>query len=305
MEHAELITKEEINKNNVIFLIFRLLLRDKGINFNPTKKNKFMKTLITALAVLSLSASCNVKSDNGFPLNIIPKQGTGAITQKEYKMNFDEIKVSQSISAEVIKANEEKVIISAPSDIIDDVLVENNGGKLEIHFKRGINISSRNVSAKIFAKDFSKIEATSSADIVVKTQFTQDKTEIEVSSSGSIKGDFEANDLSIDVSSSGSYSGKIWAVNLESEVNSSGEITISGKTKNANLHSSSSGTLDAENVIAENAEIEASSSGDVSLSVSNRLQASASSSGDISITRKGNLNVVSQKESSGGSITIR
>ena len=264
-----------------------------------------MKTL----ALLAVSAmtifSCNIKSDGGISFFTTPKEGKGPITDKEFKMNFDEIKVAQSIDAEVVKASEEKVVISAPSDILEDILVENLGGKLYIHFKPGINISSRNVSAKIFAKDFSAIKASSSATIIIKDKFTQDKTEIDVSSSGTIKGDFEANDLSIDVSSSGTYSGKIWAVNLESDVTSSGDINISGKAKNANLSASSSGTLDAKNVIAENADISASSSGDVSLAVSNSLKASASSSGSIDISRKGNLNVLSQKESSGGSISIK
>ena len=220
-------------------------------------------------------------------------------------MNFDEIKVTQSIDAEVIKSGEEKVVISAPSDIIDDVLVENSGGKLYIHFKPGINISSRNVRAKIYAKDFSKIEATSSASINVKDKFTQERNAVEVSSSASISGNLEANEMSIDVSSSGSFSGEIWAVNLKSEVTSSGEITVSGKTKNAEIEASSSGTFNAQHVVAEKAEIEASSSGSVSLSVSSQLNASASSAGDINVTRKGNLNVISQKESSGGSVSIQ
>ena len=92
---------------------------------------------------------------------------------------------------------------------------------------------------------------------------------------------------------------------MEGDVSSSGDIIISGKTKNANLESSSSGTINAKGVIAENAEIDASSSGSVSLSVSNELRASANSSGDVNIYKKGNLNVVSQKENSGGSVSIQ
>lgn len=265
-----------------------------------------MKTFTTyALASLLLLISCNVKSENGFSINLIPKEGTGQLTKREYKMSFDEIKVSQSIVAEVVKSTEEKVVISAPSDIIDDVLVENSGGKMHIHFKPGLNISSRNVSAKIYAKDFSVIKASSSASITIKDQFTQEKTDVEVSSSASIKGNLEANDLSIEVSSSGSFSGKIWAVNLECEATSSGDIIISGKAKNADFSSSSSGTLNAKNTVAENADIKASSSGDVSVSVMNQLNASASSSGDITVFRKGNLNIISKKESSGGSISIQ
>ena len=264
-----------------------------------------MKILILSTAISAIFLSCNMKSDINFPSNIIQKQGKGIIKNKEFVMSFDEIKVSQSISAEVVKSDTEKVVITAPSDIIDDILVDNVDGELHIHFKPNLNISAHNVAAKIFVKDFSKISANSSASIKVKDKFTQEKTDVDVSSSASISGDLEANDLSIEVSSSASFSGNIWAVNLSSEVNSSGDINISGKTKNAEMDASSSGTLNAKNVIAENANVEASSSGTVNLSVSNQITASANSSGDINITRKGNLTNVNKKESSGGSVSIQ
>ena len=265
-----------------------------------------MKTFtISIFSAFMMLSSCNVKSDNGFPFNITPKVGTGMIKNKEYKMSFDEIKVAQSINAEVVKSEEEKVVITAPSDIIDDILVENSNGKLYIHFKSGINISARNVAAKIFAKDFSAVQASSSASIKIKDKFTQDRMTIQSSSSGDITGDLEANDMSIDVSSSGSFTGQIWAVNLKSEATSSGDVDVSGKAKNANLSASSSGSLNAQKVIAENADLQASSSGDISISVTNQLNASASSSGDINVTRKGNLNILTNKKSSGGSISIQ
>ncbi|QDP84685.1 DUF2807 domain-containing protein [Chryseobacterium sp. SNU WT5] len=265
-----------------------------------------MKTLsICALATVLFLSSCNITSENGFPMNLTQKEGTGIIKNKVYNISFDEIRVAQSISAEVVKSDEEKVVITAPADILDDILVENSGGQLYIHFKPGLNISARNVAAKIFAKDFSAIKASSSARIIIKDQFTQDRTDISVSSSGSIKGNLEANDLSIEASSSGSYSGKIWAVNLDAKASSSADILISGKTKNANIKTSSSGTVNAKDVIAENAEIQASSSGTAKISVVDKLQAGASSSGNIDVYRKGSLNVINKKESSGGSISIQ
>lgn len=265
-----------------------------------------MKTLsISILSTFLLFTSCNVKSDGGFPFNITPKEGSGIIKNKTFNMSFDEIKVAQSINAEIVKSDEEKVVVTAPSDILDEILVENNGGKLYIHFKPNLNISARNVAVKIFAKDFSAIKASSSAKILIKDQFTQDKTDIQVSSSGSIKGNLEANDLSLQASSSGSYSGKLWAVNFDGKVSSSGDVNISGKTKNATISASSSGSFNAKEMFAENADISASSSGSVDLSVSQQLKAKASSSGDINIVRKGSLNVVIQDESSGGSVTIR
>ena len=264
-----------------------------------------MKTLMTTLAVSAFMLSCTMKADGPFSLNINQKEGKGIIKTSQFEMNIDEIKVAQSITAEVVKSDTEKVVITAPSDIIDEILVDNVDGKLFIHFKPHLNISAKNVAAKIFVKDFTHLEATSSAKIKVKDKFTQDKTDVEVSSSGSITGNLEANDLSVDVSSSGSFSGEIWAVNLESQATSSGEINIAGKAKNADLQASSSGTVAAKNLITDLAEIHASSSGRVNISVADQMSASASSSGDILVYRKGNLNILSQKESSGGSIKIQ
>ncbi len=265
-----------------------------------------MKTFtISALTAVMALTSCNITTDNGFPFSLTSKEGTGVIKNKVYNLSFDEIHVAQSISAEVVKANEEKVVVTAPSDILDDVLVENINGELYIHFKPNLNISARNVAVKIFAKDFSAIKASSSAKITIKDQFTQDKTDIEISSSGSITGNLEANDVSLKASSSGSYSGKIWAVNFDGKVSSSAYVTLSGKAKNATIAASSSGSFNAKEMIAENADLKASSSGSVSLSVVNDVSASASSSGGIDITRKGSLNVVSKNESSGGSVSIQ
>lgn len=264
-----------------------------------------MKTLFITAAVSATMLSCSMKSDQVFPVNFTAKEGKGIIKTKQFEINFDEIKVAQSISAEVVKSDIEKVVITAPSDIMDDILVDNVDGKLFIHFKPHLNISARNVAAKIFVKDFTHLEATSSAKITVKNKFTQDKTNVEVSSSGSITGNLEANDLSVDVSSSGSFSGEIWAVNLKSQATSSGEVNFSGKAKNAEIQVSSSGTITGRNLVADQAEITASSSGIINISVANKVSASASSSGDISVYRKGNLNVISQKESSGGSVKIQ
>lgn len=265
-----------------------------------------MKTItISALAAVLFLTSCNVTTDNAFPFNITSKEGKGVVKNRVYNISFDEIRVAQSIFAEVVKADEEKVVVTAPSDILDDILVDNVDGKLYIHFKPNLNISARNVAVKIFAKDFSAIKASSSAKINIKDKFTQDRTDIEVSSSGTIIGDLEANEMSLKASSSATYTGKLWAVNFDGKVSSSADVNLSGKAKNANIAASSSGSFNAKDMVVENAEIKASSSGSVDLSVENELRASASSSGGINIIQKGSLNVLSQNKSSGGSISIQ
>ncbi|NIF07022.1 DUF2807 domain-containing protein [Chryseobacterium sp. Tr-659] len=228
------------------------------------------------------------------------------IQHKEFSGNFDEIQVSQAIEAEIIKSDVEKVEISAPQSIINEILVDNDGGKLHIHYKPGIRIMNTNkVKAKIYAKDFTKLIAGSAASIQVKDKFTQEKTSIDVSSAASISGNLEANDLEINTDSSSNFSGKIWAVNLDIESSSGSSIDISGKTKNADINSSSGSSISAKDVIADHVEADASSGANIQISAVSSVKAGASSGGSVDIMKKGELKSVSKEESSGGSVSIQ
>ncbi|MET3038435.1 head GIN domain-containing protein [Chryseobacterium sp. NRRL B-14859] len=264
--------------------------------------------IFSALVVL---ASCNERHEkkNRDKSNWVEKvvnKDSGPIQQKEFTGDFDEIRVSQAIDAEVIKSETERVVISAPQSIINEILVDNEGGKLHIHYKRGIRVMNINkVTAKIYTKDFTKLGVDSAAKITVKDKFTQDKTDIEISSAGSISGDIEANDLGINADSSSNFTGKIWAVNLDIETSSGSSIDISGKAKHADINSSSGSSVSAKQVIADNVEAEASSGASVEIGATTSVKASASSGGSVDIAKKGELKTVSKEESSGGSVSIQ
>ena len=275
-----------------------------------------MKTsIISMLAMSAVLTSCVYVSSgkngengsdgwSGFSNN----EGTGPITDKTYFGNIDQIQVSTSINAEVVKSDTEKVVISAPSDIMEYIKVDNNGGKVRVYVNSGFgkSISTKNVKAKIYVKDFTQLSANSSADIKVNDTFTQDRIEVYASSSGSIDvSNLEANDFKIDVSSSGDFSGKIWAVNLNAYASSSGDVNIYGKAKNATLDANSSGDIKATDLMIENANLSASSSGNVTTSVSRSLIANANSSGDVTVYKKGNLEQSKIQKSSGGDVYIK
>ena len=115
-------------------------------------------TIIPLLAVsLGLTSCINVNTEKGDISEIFSgKKGNGPITDKTYDGNINQIQVSTSIDAEVLKSDTEKVVISAPSDIMEFIKVENNGGNLRIFVNSGFgrNISTQNVKAKIYVKDF-------------------------------------------------------------------------------------------------------------------------------------------------------
>lgn len=266
----------------------------------------------TSLLIISASillASCNEKHErrenNNNWVDTVTNKDHGPTKQREFSGDFDEIEVSQAIEAEIIKADKEKVVISAPSNIIDDILVDNDSGKLHIHYKSGIRVMNNyKVTAKIYTKDFSKLIANSAASIAVKDKFTQEKTDIEVSSAARISGDLEANDFDISVDSSGNFEGKIWAVDLDVDGSSAASISMSGKAKNAEISSSSASSVSAKEVVVENLRAEASSGASVQISAASKIDAEASSSGSVNVYKRGNVTSVTKNESSGGSVTI-
>jgi hypothetical protein len=267
---------------------------------------------IFIFSALLLLASCEKhdRNDRGQEksnwVEKVVSKDNGPMREKTITGDFDEIEVSQSISAEVIKSDVEKVVISAPQNIIDEVLVDNSGGELHIHYNAGIRVmNTHNVSAKIYTKDFSKLNANSAASITVKDKFVQDKMKVEVSSSASVSGDLEANDFDISIDSSGSFEGKIWAVELDVDASSAASIDLSGKAKNAEFSASSGSSISAKNVVVQNLKAESSSGASVDISASSSIKAEASSGGSLSVYKRGNITNVTKEESSGGSVIIR
>ncbi|WP_326982191.1 DUF2807 domain-containing protein [Chryseobacterium sp. MYb264] len=259
-----------------------------------------------------LLSSCNDKHERRSSENEkttwvdkVVSKDSGPLKQKEVSGEFDEIEVSQAIDAEIIKSETERVVISAPEGIINEILVDIDGKELHIHYRPGIRITNSNkVSAKIYTRDFTKLKANSAASITVKDKFTQEKTEVDISSAASISGDLEANDFEISVSSSSSFSGKIWAVDLNLDASSAASVDISGKAKNADISSSSGSSVNAKNVMADNVRAESSSGSSIEISAIAKVDADASSGGSVNVYKKGNLSTVNKTESSGGSVSI-
>lgn len=260
----------------------------------------------TLFAIASfILLSCSTGSKESYILFGNDEKGSGPVQQKEYNYDFDGIKVSQGIDAEVYKATAEKIVVSAPADIMDKVIVDRSGSEVSIHLAPNSRISTERIKVKIFAKDFTSLVAASSGEIKVKDKFMLGDLTVQASSSGSVEGNLEANNFNIKTSSSGDFEGNIWAINLNADATSSGDIDLSGMAKNVTFSASSSGSIDAEHFTAKNADLKASSSGGVEVGVSGKLSASASSSGSIEVYRKGNLTVLSKSESSSGSVEIK
>lgn len=262
--------------------------------------------IYSALCGMAFTSCYHSKSENSSTWNSFTssKEGSGNMIEKTYAFDFDGIAVSTGINAEIVKSDQEKVVITAPSDIMDMILVEKDGNTVKIRVKSNSNISTKRIKAMIYAKDFSSVMASSSADILIRDTFTQDRVSVQCSSSGDISGNLEANEVSIMASSSGDFSGKIWAVLLNASASSSGDINISGKATESNITCSSSGDFKGEKFFTKTANLVASSSADIVINVEQNANAQASSGAGILIYNKGNVNI-NKSTSSGGSVDVK
>lgn len=164
-------------------------------------------------------------------------------------------------------------------------------------------VSFNSIKVYVTGKSLTNIKASSSASIKVQNLNKTDKLEIASSSSGSVSGSFECTDFKADVSSSGDVKGKLSAKSVYVEVSSSGDVTLEGKATSLEVKASSSGDCKLKGLIVEDAKVKASSSADVTLTVTKSLDAAASSSADIDYY--GNPSQVNTDKSSSGSVNKR
>ena len=239
--------------------------------------------------------------------HLLSDSGKGDVIEKSYSVDFDELQISSSLSAEVFKSNVEKIVVYAPSDLMQYVVVKQEGRKVQVKIqsKGKLNISTDRIKIKVYAKDFDGLVANSSGRITLKDDFKFSDLDVKVSSSGNIKGNINGNNINIQTSSSGEFYGEVNATNLSMQSSSSGGINIKGKVESVSAQASSSGDIKAENLTADSAVLTTSSSADITIGVRTSLTASASSSGDIDVVKRGDLSKVSKNESSSGTINIR
>ena len=255
---------------------------------------KLILLTLSFLLVFNNSCSCDKQKNKG-PLHT-----------KEFKGDFESIEVSNAIAAEIVKSDVERVVVTAPENMMEDVAVTNDGGKLIVKMKPVSVISkssSDRVKVKIYATDFQSLEAESASSVSIKDKFLTETMKISVSSSASVQGNLEANEFHLDVSSTGTFKGNIWAVNLYSTASSRAKIEVTGKATTANIHTSSTAVFDGVDFIADAVEAEASSSSQINIGVKKSLRATANSAASINYKVIGN-NIMSyqDEQKSGGTV---
>lgn len=209
------------------------------------------------------------------------------VRQERNVSSYDAVSVSTGIEVYIRQGNRQEVTVEVDEDDLDDLMTEVRGGELKIYFESNTsfwNWKDRDAVVYVTVTDIKAIKSSSGSEVIGETIIVSDFLEVESSSGADLKLQVRARTLRAE-SSSGS--------NME----------LSGEADDFEGRSSSGSDLDAMDLVAKKATVRASSGSDLSITVTEDIDADASSGSDISYS--GRPQYVNIDESSGGDVSRR
>ncbi|MBE8727912.1 head GIN domain-containing protein [Flavobacterium hungaricum] len=232
---------------------------------------KFIIATVTAL----LFASCN------FNFNAIEGSGNVTTEKRTVQGDFKNVKVSNAIDLVIEQSDSKEIIVEADDNLQNEIITKVENGTLIIKCKYSSfrNVTMKKVTVKMPVID--KLEASSASTIQSKNVIQGENIELETSSAATMDIDMESDNISLE-SSSGS------------------SISIEGKALKIKTAASSGANINADKLLANEVDAEASSGGSVNVHSIVSLKAKASSGGSVNYT--GSPKTVEKTAQSGGNV---
>ncbi|WPU95164.1 head GIN domain-containing protein [Mucilaginibacter sabulilitoris] len=239
---------------------------------------KLLTSLLLAAALATGAADYTLAKTNPVVKTI------DQTTQDRHLSGFHAVDLAGSFDVYITQGSTESVKVEAPSDVIDRIITEVQGGVLKIRSKKdtnwgGWNWGNKKVIIYVTAKDLNSVGVTGSGDIYFKDGIT-------------------TNSLKLQITGSGDMLGKVSVKTLESKISGSGDMKLSGRADESMVSVVGSGDFTARELVTVNTAVRVAGSGDAVVNASDKVEASVSGSGDIHYTG-GAKNISSSKAGSG------
>ncbi|MCH6198500.1 DUF2807 domain-containing protein [Aquiflexum sp. LQ15W] len=194
--------------------------------------------------------------------------------------DFNVIKVSNAIKAELVKGNENKVEITASGIDVGKVETSVVGDALEVRLARG-NYRNHSVRVVVTYVDIQGIEATSSAQVVAKSKIEAQEAYLASSNNAYLEAIVDAEKL-----------------NLEAATNS--RIFIKGKVSQLEANAYTNAQIDGLNLVAKNVNVLGNTTASISFTATSSINGSLATAAKI--VYDGNPTEINVKTGTGGSI---
>jgi hypothetical protein len=196
-----------------------------------------MKNFAIVSASLFFLASCNVMNGPGI-------NGNGNIrTEKRSVGNFTGVKTSGSIDVEITNGDSYSVSAEDDDNVLPYIVTEVNDGMLNVHYKDGASINNDHAKVYVIAPSLDKLVSSGSADITSQDIIkSSQEIKIDVSGSGDVKTGVDAPQVSLSVSGSGSVTLNGRTKDLTCQASGSGDLNCGSlQSENATVTVSGSG----------------------------------------------------------------
>lgn len=281
-------------------------------------------TAMTVSACTATAHTAVTATDMSIPSDARITGSGNIITRRVNIADFSRIETSRAVHLVVEKRSGREAIIEADDNIMPYVIVEVDGGCLNVGIDDDIK-SLNNVTVKVTVPsdgNISAISASSASRVTVETEIKSPKLmldassaaninitksdvgtcSIDASSAANVEGTIKADNCVIDMSSASDVNVALLAVKCDVTATSAASATLSGEAGDIEITVSSAAKVDAMDLNARNADVSASSGGSIKITCMKSIDASASSGGSVKYAAKGDLDSELKHTSSGGSV---
>lgn len=217
------------------------------------------KTLLLIIAFISAGLLAN----SATPSRI---KGSGNVIQETRTLNsFNAIDIGGAFEIELIKSNEEKIIIETDDNIMPYIKTKISGGELEVENTRDIN-NPTELKLTIYYKSLDEIELSGAAEL-----FSADV--------------LESSDFKMDCSGASEITLKLNVGNFEAEFSGASKVELEGSAKSTKIEASGAAVLRAYGLEINDLDLDASGASVVKVLALEKISIEAS--GAASVRYKG------------------
>lgn len=254
-------------------------------------KNKFA-LLFTLTSLIFITSSC---------IFMGPWiEGNGNVKEETRKTReFDEIEVNRGMNVYITQGEITKVVVKADENLLEIIETRTDGDKLIITAKQNIR---RAESKKVFvtAPKITKIKSSSGSNVYSETKITSKELELSTSSGSNMTMEIDSENVDASASSGSNIKLQAKAKSLDASASAGSNIRIEGTTDSFSAKVSSGSNIKAKELTTENCDLNASSGGNIWITVNDELVAKASSGGNVFYA--GNPKSTNIENSSGGNV---
>lgn len=205
---------------------------------------------------------------------------------------FSAISVSNGIKVNFTQGSPQKVQVQTDSGKENYIKTEVENGILRIYTQapKGKGISIKNAVVNVTAPSLNNIILNSAAVFIATNVINSDVFSVEIYSAARLKGSFKTNTMNIDATSGSNTKMDVTAKTLNLEATSAAEIELNGKADLVNFDVSSAATVNAENLASKKAIVDASSTANLKVNVSEIIDGDISSGASVRYVPNSTLN---------------